>query len=297
MKIYKTEAGKQRLLQTYDQLLSAWGVDFEEEDHETTFGSTHIIRAGAKDAPPLLMFHGVGDDSAMMWVYNAKELSRHFSLIAVDTIGGPGKSVPNRQYETRFDAKQWIGELLASLRLQSANVLGVSYGCHLVQMMLTELPEAVEKAVGISGLPAIEGRRQSKWRGILRFLPEALFPTDRNCFKLVKKISGSNARMFTENPVLWAHWKSVLRDFNQQAMMRQRMKPIDAARLLAVKEKIRFIVGDVDVLDMAAVDQARSMGYTITVLKDTGHGVNHERAELVHREILSFLCPSETGGV
>ena len=61
----------------------------------TTYGDTHIITAGSPDQPPLLLLHGTGDNAAMMWIYNMEELSRSFYVIAVDNIGGSGKSEPS----------------------------------------------------------------------------------------------------------------------------------------------------------------------------------------------------------
>lgn len=293
MKVYKSEQGKRRLWASYGELLQGWGTPVEERSYPSTFGDTHVVCAGSEANPPLLLFHGVGDDAAMMWVYNAKSLAQHFFLIAVDVIGGPGKSAPNGQYEAGFDAKVWIAELLDAMGIARAHIAGVSYGCHLVQMMLTELPDRVDRAVGMAGLPALEGARESKWRGILRFLPEALFPTDRNCLKLMKKLSGANSGVFTDNEALWTHWKQILRDFNQQSMMRQNMKPVDPARLLQARNRALFIVGARDLSDPRRARQAQDAGFSVTVLPDTGHGVNHERANAVNEMIIQFLtCPS-----
>lgn len=67
-----------------------------------------MIECGTEDSPALVLFHGVGDDSALMWIYNAPELGRHFHLYAIDTMGGPGKSVPNGNYNKEFDDVRWI---------------------------------------------------------------------------------------------------------------------------------------------------------------------------------------------
>jgi len=98
MKVYKSEKAKKRIYDTYNQLLDMWGVDKEEQDISTTYGTTRVILCGNKSKPPLVLFHGVGDNSALMWLYNARELACHFRIYAIDTIGGPGKSVPNRNY-------------------------------------------------------------------------------------------------------------------------------------------------------------------------------------------------------
>jgi pimeloyl-ACP methyl ester carboxylesterase len=57
------------------------------------FGDTHVLVAGAADAPPLVLFHGVGDDAAVMWLYHIKDLSARHRCYAVDTLGGPGRSL------------------------------------------------------------------------------------------------------------------------------------------------------------------------------------------------------------
>lgn len=75
MKIYRSQKAGRAILSTYDDLLARWGVAYNEVDVQTRFGSTHIITCGSGDGPPLVLFHGVGDDSALMWLYNAKKLA------------------------------------------------------------------------------------------------------------------------------------------------------------------------------------------------------------------------------
>ena len=97
MKVYKSKEEQKKILQSYDKLLLLWGCDKSEYDIETIYGSTHVIECGDKNLPTLVLFHGVGDDSALMWIYNAAFLSKHFHIFAIDTIGGPGKSIPKRR--------------------------------------------------------------------------------------------------------------------------------------------------------------------------------------------------------
>ena len=103
MKVYRSKKMQQAIQRTYDALVAQWGVDVEEMDLETGYGTTHVIACGDAKNPPLLLFHGVGDDSALMWIYNAEYLSRYYRVYAVDTLGGPGKSVPGKLYNQEFD--------------------------------------------------------------------------------------------------------------------------------------------------------------------------------------------------
>ena len=125
MKVYRNKKQEEIIRQTYDQLLKLWGCELLEHDVQTNFGITHVIEAGQDGAPPLVLFHGVGDDSALMWIFNAAELSKHFKIYAIDTIGGPGKSVPNKNYNENFDDIAWIDQIFDGLKLEKAFIAGV----------------------------------------------------------------------------------------------------------------------------------------------------------------------------
>ncbi|MBD8497301.1 alpha/beta fold hydrolase [Paenibacillus arenosi] len=103
MQRYKSSTGKQLIYESYDRLLLAWNVDYVERTIQTSFGHTHIITAGDVSNPPLVLFHGTADNSSMMWIYNARYLAEHFYLIAVDAIGGSGKSEPSGEYGRNFN--------------------------------------------------------------------------------------------------------------------------------------------------------------------------------------------------
>lgn len=89
MNLYRTKKAQQLIAASYDRLLDEWGVATRLKDIETRYGSTRVIVCGNPEAPPLLLLHGVGDDSALMWIYNAAALAPHFRLFAVDTRSGP----------------------------------------------------------------------------------------------------------------------------------------------------------------------------------------------------------------
>ena len=167
MKTYKSEKGRRLAHESYDRLVAAWGIAVEERDLDTSYGSTHVILAGSTANPLLLMFHGAGDNSAMMWIYNAPELSRHFRLVAVDTIGGSGKSVPDERYHHGFDLRLWLGDLLVALDVETCCAIGVSYGCYLAQLLTAVYPDVVRRFVGIGGYIVAEGHTGSRLALIL----------------------------------------------------------------------------------------------------------------------------------
>ena len=134
MNVFKSEKAKNRIISTYDQLLNLWNVNKVEKEIITTYGTTNVIICGDENNPPLVLFHGVGDNSALMWLYNAEALSHYFRIFAIDTIGGPGKTQPNKNYNKDFDAVKWIDEILAGLMLDKVNMAGVSMGAYLMDL-------------------------------------------------------------------------------------------------------------------------------------------------------------------
>ncbi len=99
-----------------------------------------------------MLFHGVGDNSAVMWAPNIKELSENFFCIAVDTLGGPGKSIPNEKYEKRYFNKQlWINDIADYFHLKIFNIAGVSNGAAIVFNYTTKESNKINKAVCIEG--------------------------------------------------------------------------------------------------------------------------------------------------
>lgn len=292
MKIFKSEAGRQQVWESYNGLVTQWGVEVEEEDLETSFGTTHIIRAGSRDLPPLLLFHGVGDNSALMWVYNAKALAEHFHLIAVDTIGGPGKSRPNERYKRQgMDHKLWFGELLDGLGVEQAYAAGVSMGCLLVQILMVAWPGRIKGIVGMAGLPSLQSVKSHPLRSMTVFLPEALFPTEKNTRRLLLKLSGSNASVFTENELIMRHYGQLLRHFNKMAMTKHPQKRFTAEEGAIFSGRSLFLVGDKDKIAYfpGCGQVLEALGIPYEILPDTGHGINHEQAEWVNQSMIKNL--------
>ena len=290
MKVYKSDEGKEKILQSYDKLLSQWSCDKTELDITTTYGSTHVIECGDPNLPTLVLFHGVGDDSALMWIFNAAFLSKHFHIFAIDTIGGPGKSIPNENYNKDFDDILWIDQVLDELKIEKAFFAGVSNGGYLLQYYTLKRPERVIKGISIaSAVPA--GKRKGLIPPLFKvFLPEALFPSDKNVLKLMKKICGKNYNVFTDNPDIMFHWKSLLQGFNNMAMSFHKVRPFTDEEVASIREKIIYLAGDEDPFQKLG-GKAALQSYCMKAVfyPDAGHGLNHELAEEINQKLLEEL--------
>ena len=283
---YKTPEGGKLILETYDRLLDAWGIEKKELDVDTSFGKTHIVAAGAPDNPPLLLFHGVGDDTALMWLYNAAALSADFRIYAVDTMGGPGKSEPNELYFKNFSQTGWIDEILNALKLDKACIAGVSNGAYLTMRYTSKRPEKVIKAVCMAG-----GAGGGSMLRMLKFVPAALFPTQGNIKRLMKKLCGPNTGKLLQNDLIMKHWEYLLKYFNTRSMMYQKMTRITEDDLSVLKDKTLFLLGEADGLSNLSktVEKLEKNNLRYKVVKDAGHALNHQQPDIINTEMADFL--------
>lgn len=288
MKVYRSEKFGKRILDTYDQLLALWNTDKEERDIPTTFGMTHAIICGKKGSPPMLLFHGVGDDSALMWLYNAEALARHFRIYAIDTIGGPGKSRPNGNYNAEFSDVKWIDEVLAGLKLDQITITGVSHGAYLAQLYGLNRPEKVRKMCCLAG--SVAASDSGPIKNMMKiFLPEALFPTKNNTIKLLRKLSGRNSAVFTENPVILEHYGHLLRGFNNGAMRYHKVERFFDEQVAAIREKALYLAGEDDpFMLLGGKDMLLKYKMNARFFPEVGHGINHEISEEINRILIDY---------
>ncbi len=292
MKVYKSKKAKQRIIETYDRLLTLWDVAVKETDISTTYGTTHIIECGKDGAPPLVLFHGVGDDSALMWIFNAKALAEYFHLYAVDTIGGPGKSRPNEKYDKSFDEIKWLDEVFDTLKLKQVYLAGVSNGAYMTQHYGIMRPDRVTKMICMSGSAVASGDSKSPLRRMLKvFLPEALFPTNKNVVRLIKKLTGKNYRKFTENPDIMEHYTQMIRGFNNMAMTYHKIDSFSEEQVLSMQGKALFLCGEADPLGDMETVKAILTKYHLDYrfFPEAGHGVNHELSEEINKIMIEYL--------
>lgn len=290
MKVYRRRKMQQEIIRTYNRLVKQWGVAVEEMDIATPYGVTHIIACGNKDNPPLVLFHGVGDDAALMWIYNAKYLSLYYRVYAVDTIGGPGKSVPGELYNKDFDDVLWIDKILEGLSIEKAFFAGVSHGGYLVQVYALSRPESVIKGISISGALSVGNNGNPMATMMKIFLPEALFPTKKNVKKLIEKLCGENSAVFTENSDIMEHYTYLLKGFNNMAMGYHKVHIFTEKEVDIIRGKVEFLVGLEDPFEkLGGADAIQENHMRVTFYENAGHGLNHEKADEINRKMVEIF--------
>ncbi|MBR2555859.1 MAG: alpha/beta hydrolase [Aeriscardovia sp.] len=290
MKVYRSRKSGEKIIETYDRLLSLWNCEIKERDIETKYGITHVIECGDEALEPLVLFHGVGDDSALMWIFNAPYLSQHYHVFAIDTMGGPGKSRPNSNYNKEFDDILWIDEVLGGIGIDRSRFAGVSMGGYLVQAYSLKRPERVIHAISIAWAVPVEKHLSNgdKLKALTAtFLPEALFPTKKNIYGLIRKLSGKNYRVFTENSDIMEHYGWLIKGFNNGSMRNHKIMTFTTEEADSIRDKVTYLVGNDDPFQKFGGRQALIDNNMNTEFYDgAGHGLNHEFADEINKRII-----------
>ncbi len=295
---FKNDKQRAKVLASYDELLKLWDANAESRFVETSYGRTHVLLAGDPGSPPLMLFHGVGDNSALMWALNIRELSAHFYCIAVDTLGGPGKSEPGNRFNgAEFDSILWMEEVREGLGLGlgSLYVAGVSNGAYMAYRYAAAKPDIVRKAVCLEG-GMVPDPLKAMLGTVKMMFPELLLPTDRNLRRIIAKLSSPESDVFERYPALADHLVLLMKSHNQRAMFPHKPQKYVIGEAAGLREKLYFLLGDHHtVAGPSFVRLLESEGFRYCMIKKAGHALNHEQPEAVHKEMISFFLQTSEG--
>ncbi len=157
--IYKSEKGKQEILELYDKQLARLTVPYSDMYVSTSFGETHLIETGNLSGIPLLVFHGGNATTAYNLLF-CDFLLDDFHIYAVDTIGHPGKSAEVSLSPRNYDYGEWTSEVISAIGYESICCFGGSFGAGILAKTMCVAPKKVKCAVlyvpsGIKNAPAI----------------------------------------------------------------------------------------------------------------------------------------------
>ncbi|MBL8133464.1 MAG: alpha/beta hydrolase [Anaerolineae bacterium] len=124
---YRSEAGRQALMEFYDRVLARWPVAYQTLMVETRFGETHVIASGDPLNPPLILLHGATSNAAT-WAGDVAAYAAAYRVYAVDLVGEPGKSAPTRPPYEGADLTDWLEEVRIGLQIGPVMLIGLSLG-------------------------------------------------------------------------------------------------------------------------------------------------------------------------
>lgn len=157
--IYKSEEGKRKILDLYDEQLYRLNTSYKDLYVNTSFGKTHLVETGNLEGEPLLVFHGGNATTAYNLLY-FDFMMNDYHIYAVDTIGHPGKSDETSLSPKGYDYGKWASEVITELGYDCISCCSGSFGAGILAKTMCVAPEKVKKALlyvpsGIKNAPAI----------------------------------------------------------------------------------------------------------------------------------------------
>ncbi|MEE6177069.1 alpha/beta fold hydrolase [Mycobacterium sp. 050134] len=137
-------AGRHAVECGYREHLQHWTVPLRHRTVATREGETFVLDCGAPDAPPVVLLHGAGSNSAI-WRADAPRWSLTHRVYMVDIIGEPGLSAPSRPVLASDAYASWLDDVLDELGTDSAAFVGVSLGGWLATDYAIRRPGRVER--------------------------------------------------------------------------------------------------------------------------------------------------------
>lgn len=157
--IYKSEQGKEEILNLYDSQLARLKNPWKDIYVDSSFGRTHIVETGNFLGEPLLVFHG-GNATTAYNLLGCDFIMNDFHVYAVDMVGHPGKSAETSLPAKGYDYGKWVSEVIDGLNVNKISLFGGSFGAGVIAKTMCVCPDKVKRVVlyvpsGIKNAPAI----------------------------------------------------------------------------------------------------------------------------------------------
>jgi pimeloyl-ACP methyl ester carboxylesterase len=282
--LYRSPRARIELLSFYDKALRNWPIPFEERFVESWSGRTHVLVCGKAGAKPLLLFHGIGNNS-LMWRYNVAQLGEHFQLYLIDTINDPGKSEASIEFNSDADYARWTTELLDELGITKALLLGHSKGGWIALNMMICAPGRVEKTVLLA--PAVGINSAVRRQFMMRSLRVALLPTKKAVTSYLSYMSGSESHV----SAAYAEYLSRLIRGTKHKLIRHRLFSDDELRSIDTPILLMFGDQEVSVEYRKVIERARACikPLKVEIISGAGHALQGEKPDAVGRHIIGHF--------
>lgn len=279
--VFKTSEAKEQYNAVYETALKLWPIPYNELYIPTRFGLTHVIASGSDEAPPLVLLHPAGSP-AIIWYRNVAAFSRHFRTYAVDVIGEVNKSFPTSPIQSRQELADWIVDLFSGLKIESAHMVGNSFGGFLTLNTALFLPERLKKIVLIS--PAATFVQM--WAWYWYFFPAYL--------------TGSKYLLRRAYDWIWQDFPidecmAQLRAITRVSGVPCHIPPsvLGDQELRKIKTPTLLLIGDQEVIykPEKAIRRASQLVTNLKaeMIKNANHNAEYTAAEEVNEKILDFI--------
>lgn len=292
--LFTTKQSEADALSAYRFVMEDWAPGYEDMYVPTSFGLTHVIANGSKEARPLVLLHALFA-TAMSWYRNIPELSTHFRTFCVDVVGEPNLSRPTKPISSLDDFLTWFTELLDGLEIDRLHLVGNSYGGFTGAYYAMKLTDRVRRLILVAPAATI-----SPMKPFMRhmFWPKAVY-------QLAPWAPGRDRVM--RRGIAWMHaglppdprWEPLFLEIMANGRLANRVFPrvYTQEEFAAIECPVLLVVGDNEVIygDLdAAVDSARRLIPDVQVARIPGahHIAALAQPQVVNEHLLRFL-PAE----
>ncbi|MBN1778514.1 MAG: alpha/beta hydrolase [Clostridiales bacterium] len=282
--VYRSEKWEAALLRDYDAALKNWPVPFEELEIKTPAAKTHILLCGNPDGPPLLFFHGTGNNS-LMWRYNAEGLGGKFRLYFIDTPNDPGKSAAGPAFKPPEGYTQWMRELLDALKLEKVSLAGHSKGGWLALNTVIRMPEKIDKVALLAPAAGLISRLNPEF--IKKSMKVGLFPNEKNVTEFLQYMSGGDSAV---NAGYASYMVRLIKGTKARPV---RHRAFTDSELRAIKKPVLLLFGEhersLDFRMVIARAEANVKNLMSVTVSGVGHALQGEKPDEVNQLIIDFV--------
>jgi pimeloyl-ACP methyl ester carboxylesterase len=290
--VFTSPRGEADVMRAYQTVMDAWPVEYDELTIATSFGGTHVIASGPRNAPPLVLIHALFATAAA-WYRNVETLSSSHRTYCVDVIGEANKSRPSRPIASMDDFLQWFTELIDGLGIDTLCLVGNSYGGFTGAYYAMKLPERVHKLVLIGPASTIHSMNPFMWR---MFLPKGIYQTapwlpglERTMRSSVDWMHAGLAPDPVWEPLFYEsmkHGRLINRVF-PRVFSKDELATIQAPVLLVLGQK-EVIYGDV----RSAIEAGRELmpDAKVALIPRAHHITAVAQPELVNEQLMRFFA-------
>jgi len=236
---------------------------------------------------PLILLHGQ-DSCAISWIDNIPALCQTYRTYAVDTLGDMGKSKPSCLPGSRKEYAEWLLEILEGLKIEKADLMGLSYGGFLATNFALAYPQRVNRLVLLApGIPNF-GPPTLQWANY--GMPMMLLPSR---FTVKRFINGISTKGYSREDPVFEQMIIGMMNMRQLSFMR----PVFTdEELWQITAPILLLIGDHEIMyePKKALDRATSLIPDIQaeLIPNASHMLNKDQPELVGKKVLELLLAS-----
>ena len=265
----------------------------------------HLYDTGGESNPPVLLLHGLGDE-ADTWRHVFPRIADRYRAIAPDLPGFGRSDQGKHSYSIPFFVDVLL-ELLDTLAISHAALVGHSMGAIIAQTLALEHPQRLERLILISG--SLVSKENKITPDLLLFLvpglgewaynrlrkdPQAAYQSLAGYYNRMEDLSQADRDFLYQrvNERVWSDGQrrgflTALRSLAGWLPVQQKRLP---ARLSGWKIPTQVIWGENDLV--SSVENARALlavlpAARLVTVPEVGHNLQQEKPDLIAEAILS----------